>query len=259
MRSARSVPLAFLLSLVVLASACAADQRDVLFQVSTIDALMQGLYDGELTVAKLQDHGDFGLGTFHGLDGEMVALDGHFYRIGSDGICREVEGSALTPFAAITFFETDVLLALGEPLDYAQLQAFLDAALPTPNVFYAIKVTGTFEYLKARSVPKQEKPYPPLAEVVKSQPTFEFENARGTLIGFRCPAYVKGINVPGYHFHFIDEKKQSGGHVLECRIRQAAIEIDLTSAFHLVLPHSEEFYELDLTANKEKELEKVEK
>jgi acetolactate decarboxylase len=258
MRFSRLVPL-LLLPLTLAAFAHAADQHDVLFQISTIDALLQGLYDGQVTFRELGEHGDFGLGTFQGLDGEMVALDGRFYRIGSDGVCRPVEGSTRTPFAAVTFFEPDLRLAVEEPMDYAGMERFLSDALPTDNVFYAIKVVGEFEYLKARSVPEQEKPYPLLVNVVESQPTFEFRNVRGTLVGFRCPAYVKGINVPGYHFHFIDEKKQSGGHVLECRTRQARIEIDLTAGFRMALPESEEFYQLDLAGDKEKELEKVEK
>ena len=259
MRRSRLVLLVLLLSLPVAALGDAADQRDVLFQVSTIDALLQGLYDGEMTFRDLGEHGDFGIGTFHELDGEMVALDGEFYQIRSDGSCHAVKGSTRTPFAAVTFFEPDLRLSVDQAVDYRELETLLTDALPTDNIFYAIKVTGEFEYLKARSVPKQQKPYPLLVDVVTFQPTFEFEDVRGTLVGFRCPGYVQGINVPGYHLHFIDEKKQSGGHVLECGIRQARIEIDLTAGFEMVLPDSREFYELDLAGDKAKELEKVEK
>lgn len=258
MRPSRSWLPVLLLSLAIAAYAGAADRQDVLFQVSTIDALLQGLYDGGLTVSELGEHGDFGIGTFHGLDGEMVALDGEFYQVRSDGKCHAVKGSARTPFAAVTFFGTDLALEVDALTDYGQLADLLTRALPTDNLFYAVKVAGNFAYVKARSVPKQEKPYPLLVDVVESQPTFEFTDVRGTLVGFRCPPYVKGINVPGYHLHFIDERKQAGGHVLECRVRQARIEIDLTSGFQMALPESEAFYRLDLAGDKQKELEKVE-
>jgi acetolactate decarboxylase len=102
--------------------------------------------------------------------------------------------------------------------DYGQLEQYLDKLLPTENIFYAIKIEGTFKYIKTRSVPKQNKPYPPLVEVVKNQPTFEFHNVKGTIVGFRCPSYVEGINVPGYHLHFITGDKKAGGHLLECHL-----------------------------------------
>jgi len=259
MRPLRPTMIVVFLGAATIAVTDVTKEHDVLFQVSTIDALLQGLYDGEVTFRDLGEHGDFGIGTFQALDGEMVALDGEFYQIRSDGSCHAVKGATRTPFAAVTFFEPDLRLSVDQSMEYGELETFLTDALPTGNIFYAVKVTGEFEYVKARSVPKQEKPYPLLVDVVTFQPTFEFEDARGTLVGFRCPAYVKGINVPGYHLHFIDEKRQSGGHVLECRVRQATIEIDLTPGFEMVLPDSRAFYELDLAGDKATELDKVEK
>ena len=64
----------------------------VLFQASTIAALLEGAYDGDLSFAELAEHGDLGLGTLNGLDGEMIALDGRFYRADVDGSVTEVDG-----------------------------------------------------------------------------------------------------------------------------------------------------------------------
>ena len=233
--------------------------EEVLFQASTINALLEGVYDGEITYGELKQHGDFGIGTFNGLDGEMIGLDGMFYQVKSDGVAYAVADSMKTPFAAVTFFEADKEVALDQSVDYEQLRHFLDQMLPTQNIFYAIKIEGTFTYIKTRSVPGQHKPYPPLVEVVKHQPTFEFHDVMGTIVGFRCPAYVKGVNVPGYHLHFITEDKKGGGHVLDCRIQDVTIGIDYTSGFYLTLPEASAFYETDLSKEKESELEQVEK
>ena len=86
---------------------------------------------------------------------------------------------------------------------------------PPKTCFYAVMIQGEFSYVKTRSVPAQEKPYPPLAEVTKNQPTFEFTDVTGTMVGFRCPPYVTGINVPGYHLHFLTDDRTAGGHLLE--------------------------------------------
>lgn len=233
--------------------------RDVLFQTSTINALLEGIYDGETTYGELKQHGDFGLGTFNGLDGEMVGLDGKFYQVKADGIAYPVSDSAKTPFAVVTFFKTDKTVLLEKAEDYSQLKQYLDYSLPTKNIFYAIKIEGVFKYIKTRSVPGQTKPYPPLVEVTKNQPIFEFHDVKGTIVGFRCPVYVKGINVPGYHLHFITKNKKAGGHILECQMRNVNIEVDYTSKFFMVLPEHSEFYKVDLSKEKQTELEKVEK
>jgi acetolactate decarboxylase len=242
-------------------SACSSLQknRDVLYQTSTINALLEGVYDGDITFHELKEHGDFGLGTFHALDGEMIALDGIFYQIKTDGIAYPVDASMKTPFAVVTFFEPDQTVPIDDQLDYKDLEAYLDSILPTENIFYAIKLNGTFSYIKARSVPKQEKPYPPLLDVTKHQKIFEFHHVKGVIVGFRLPQYMKGINVPGYHLHFITDDRKSGGHLLACHIEDARVEIDYTSKLYLVLPEKDSFYKINLTKDKQKQLDKIEK
>ena len=210
------------------------DQRDVLFQTSTIGSLFEGVYDGQMTYGELKQHGDFGLGTFNALDGEMIGLDGEFYQIKSDGIAHPVDGSMKTPFAAGTFFEVDASDEL-DGKNYTQLRRYLDDLLPTKTIFYAIKIEGSFECVLTRSVPKQEKPYSPFSEVEEMQQTFELQDVKGTMVGFWCPSFMEGINSPGYHLHFITEDRETGGHLIECQAQNVTIEIDYTSEFHMVL------------------------
>jgi acetolactate decarboxylase len=261
MKTVRCLSFLVLAFLVLSICGCSHSQKekDFLFQTSTINALLEGIYDGETTCGELRQYGTFGLGTFNALDGEMVVLDGTFYQIKTDGIAYRVGDSTKTPFAVVTLFEPDKTLPMEKAESYSQLKEYLDASLPTKNIFYAIKIEGIFKYIKTRSVPGQTRPYPPLVDVVKDQTIFEFHNAKGTIVGFRCPPYVKGINVPGYHLHFITEDRKAGGHLLECRMENVDIEIDYASQFFMVLPEHSEFYNLDLTEEKQSELEKVEK
>jgi acetolactate decarboxylase len=250
--------LIFILFLAFPAAAGAAG-RDALVQVSTIDALMTGVYDGETTLGALKEKGDFGIGTFNGLNGEMVLLDGVFYRITSTGAVERPGPETKTPFAAVTFFDADRTAALEKGTDFKQFTAKAESLLPTENIFYAIKITGTFEVVRARSVAAQTKPYRPLEEVVKTQALFEFTGVEGTIVGFRCPSYAKGINVPGYHLHFLSADRKAGGHVLDFKVLKAKVEIDDTSTLILMLPSDGEFYAADLKPDREKAIRAVEK
>jgi len=233
--------------------------RETLAQVSTLDALLVGAYGGQITYGELKRFGDFGLGTFDSLDGEMVAVDGDFYQIRYDGKVYPVSDSMTTPFAAVTFFDYDRKIELPEGTDYESLRKIVDGAIPTPNLFYAIRLDGVFSYLKTRSVPPQKKPYPPLVEVTKEQPEFEFENVTGTIVGFRCPPFVQGINLAGYHLHFLSEDKTGGGHVLVFSLKEGVISLDTTADFYLMLPESNgTFFSADFSRNREEDTRKAE-
>ena len=161
---------------------CAVSQPRGITQVNTIDSLLAGVYDGNITLAELGRSGDCGIGTFDRLDGEMLLLDGVFYQIGSDGKVRRPEGSVTTPFAAVVRFEPELTETLGKA-SYAQVRDRVDALIPNRNLFAAVRLHGTFRKMHTRSVPAQAKPYLPLAEVTKHQPEFELENVSGTEIG----------------------------------------------------------------------------
>jgi acetolactate decarboxylase len=251
---------ALLLAIIGLSSCSPAPKSDALTQISTIDALLNGVYDGVMSLGELKEYGDFGIGTFEGLDGEMVFYDGVFYQVKADGVAYVPADSVTAPFAAVTFFDTDKEVPLAAGTSYVTLQTFLDGILPTNNIFYAVEITGTFSYVQTRSVPAQQKPYPPLAAVTADQSVFEFTNVAGTIVGFISPPYVDGISVPGFHLHFLTADKQAGGHVLDLQISEATAAIDYISEFNLTLPGSDsDFYDLDLTPDLSDDLEQVEK
>ena len=234
------------------------DHVHEVFQASTINALLEGVYDGEISYGTLREHGDFGLGTFNGLDGEMIALDGEFYQIRADGKVYPVADEQKTPFAVVQYFEPDVHRPIHTELDFAGLQSYLQNLLPTTNFFYAIRVIGRFPYVHTRSVPRQHKPYPPLTEIAKRQPEFELFDVTGTLIGFRFPDYAQGFNVPGYHLHFLTEDKTAGGHVLDFRMTHGELALDHTTQFHLELPDSAEFAQANLDKDQSQAIHDVE-
>lgn len=225
-------------------------QRETLSQVSTIGALIDGLYDGVISFGTLEKYGGFGIGTFDSLDGEMVGFGGDFYQVKVDGIAYPVSDNMTTPFAEVTFFDADIMQDSPQGLSYEQLQEYIDDILPTVNIFHAIKIEGTFSYMKTRSVPGQEKPYPPLADVIERQAVFEFNDVEGTMVGFRCPAYVTDINVPGYHLHFLTDSRDAGGHVLEFEVEDAVFSVDYTPEFFMILPgEGSDFYDADFAEN----------
>src|SRR5215203_5350015 len=230
-----------------------------LFQTSTIDALLEGRYDGDVSFAELEEHGDFGLGTLEALDGEMVALDGSFYQVKADGRAYAIDGGTRTPFAVVTFFEPGLSQGLTGPMDLATFCTHLDLLVGGETSCYAVRVDGRFDYVKTRSVPRQRKPYPPLAEVVKSQPTFELYGVWGSLLGFCFPHYAQGINVAGNHFHFITADRNAGGHVLEFRLARGELRVDSEADLRLELPPGVALPVPDLAEAKREMLDGIER
>lgn len=208
-----------------------------IFQVSTITALKQGKLDGMRSIRSLKTKGDFGMGTLTGLDGEMVVLNGVFYKIGVDGKVIKIEDSAETPFAVVNFFSSSGKRTVGDLKTKTAIEELLENRYVTKkDCVYAIKLHGVFDKLKLRSVPKQTKPYPTLAKVIEHQAVFNIEGSRGTLVGYRFPAFMSGVNVAGFHFHFISDDESVGGHVLDCSLQQGALEMERLDEFQLELP-----------------------
>ena len=220
----------------------------VLFQASTVGALLDGAFDGDLPFAELAEHGDLGLGTLNALDGEMVALDGRFYRADVEGRINEVDPEESTPFAVVTKFEPTIDAVLADGLGHDALLAALDALLPPAASSCAVRLDGHFELVRARSVPRQEPPYRPLAEVVADQHVFELTDLEGTMLGFRFPAYVEGIEVAGYHLHFLSADRSRGGHVLDSRSSGLRARLDPSNDLHVELPPAVDLADPDIAA-----------
>ncbi len=215
---------------------------DQVYQYSPFTALANSIYDGNLTVAEVKEKGDLGLGTYNGLDGEMIVCNGTVYQCLASGTVRQPEDSELVPFTVLKFFEADKTLEVKQTVTYPEMKSMIESEIPSRNFIYGLKVKGTFEYLKCGSAEKQEKPYEnTLSEAIADRPTFEWENISGTLVGFWFPEYVGGVNIAGFHLHFISDDEQKAGHVLEFRSTNLGIGVDKSSDFQLVLPETEEF------------------
>lgn len=217
-----------------------AGQGPTLFQVSTLDALLQGIYGASMTVGELGRHGDFGVGTYEGLDGEMILLDGRFYQVRFDGSISEAPAETRTPFAAVTNFRADTRFTV-KGASLTQLGELIDAVLPSKNLFYAIRVHGAFAVINTRSVARQFLPYPPLASVTAMQALFTNSNIVGTAVGIRCPQYVSGVNQAGYHFHFVSDDRKAGGHALSFTTGEVTVEVMAIRQHTTWLPGDEPF------------------
>lgn len=241
----KHLPTTILLLLLML-SACIAPLpqtlglHDTLYQTSTLSALNAGDFDGTLTIGELKRHGDFGLGTFNTLDGEMVVLEGEVYQARADGTVTLASDDMLTPFAAVTFFETDQSFTLSDGGTCSELQAQIDSQLPTLDAPYAIKVSGEFATLEVRAPRQQREPYPTLADALVDQAVFASQQISGTLVGFRLPEYLADANAAGYHFHFLSADRLSGGHVLGCEAGEVTVEVDTIDTVYMTLEKTEQ-------------------
>lgn len=215
--------------------------RHSIFQNSLMSALLDGIYDGEMTISELLGKGNFGIGTFNGLDGEMIILDGTCYQLRGDGSARVADLDQQTPYAVATNFVPRILVDAPRGLRRNELSAFIDEVEPSANYMYAVRITGRFSEVSTRTVVKQTKPYPPMTKAVGGDKEMLFSDVEGVIGGFRTPVYERGISVPGCHVHFIDAARQSGGHVLDYTVDEAKIELCPGSDLELRLPLTQEF------------------
>ncbi|OPX61743.1 MULTISPECIES: acetolactate decarboxylase [unclassified Methanoregula] len=241
-------------------AAPAAGDRDVLYQVSTIDALMQGVFDGIRPVKEIRRQGDFGIGTFDALDGEMIVLDGVVYQAKADGRIYPADDRMTTPFATVTFFDQDRTEVTEQPMNLSEFSSAMERRLPTGNMIYAVRMHGTFPSVKVRAIPAQHKPFPTLAEASKNQSVYTYTNSTGTVVGFFTPVFFRGVNVAGYHLHFISDDKKTGGHILDITIpAHTTVVYDITPGFAMALPTSGDFTGVDLSKDLTGDLAQIEK
>lgn len=217
-----------------------------IYQVSLMSALIGGVYEGNLTIAELLKQGNFGLGTFNHLDGELIAFDREVHQLRSDGSARPAGPEQKTPFAVVTFFRPSVTQYFDKPISKAELHRCIDQQVASPNLFCALRVDGQFSHVETRTVPRQERPYKPMLEAIEAQPTFSFHCQPGTLVGFRSPDYMQGIGVAGYHEHFVTGDRNGGGHVLEYQLTQGRLQFGVIGRLNLQLPHDVDFLHANL-------------
>ena len=208
-----------------------------ILQVSMIEALLDGCYDGDVTIAELEGRGDFGLGTLAGLDGELVVVDGEFWNIDPDGVCVRAPGDARVPFAALVNFSGAEQFAVEGPVDRAALEATLLRSIDDPGASYALRVEGSFGPVHFRTVVHQDPPYRPLAEVIASaERQFHAERLDGVMVGFYFPDFAAEINQPGFHFHMVSADRSTGGHVYDFTLLGGEVTVGHSQQVHVELP-----------------------
>ena len=226
-----------------------------LYQISTSTALVEGVYAGSVPSSTLLENGDFGLGTFEGLDGEMVILDGEIYQ--AAGNVRRRSDDFLVPFASITHFREDGVVQIGKVACLKDIELACDPHRISENLLYALRVDGVFDTIHARAV----HPVPQgsrLLDAAKTQLEFHFDNVEGTLVCLWSPRYSSSFSVPGYHFHFISKDRTKGGHVLDCSAQQLRVSIQIVSEYDVRLPEAGSFLTTDLNRDPASDLAKAE-
>ena len=235
--------------------------RGVIYQVSLLQGMLYGDYNGSVTIQELKEHGNTGIGTFNGLNGELIMLDGTVYRASGDGQVEPVTDSETSPFAVVTDMDTVTLKHLENIPDrnalYDELNQLVDQK--GKNRFYMIRIDGLFRKVNVRSVPAQRKPYKHLVEVMEQeQRFFDYEQIEGTMVGLYCPPYMSHLNAVGWHMHFISKDKTKGGHMLGLDIADAILTWTDADSFQLKLPQNRQFNSFDLTVDQSRDIEKIE-
>ena len=235
----------------------------LMYQVSTLQALAKGDFYGNATIEELLTNGDIGLGTFEAVDGEMIVLDGVCYRAKADGTVEIADAGDATPFASVTYLNKNIAFELENIADMSELLAKLDEVGKAhgENNIYACRIDGYFNEIYARSEKKQHsEPYKTFAKVLETdQREFEFKNVSGSLVCVYFPQYMDGLNVSGWHVHFISDDRTMGGHVFDCSLQEGNAYMGRTEGFNFLIPKTRFFQKLTLTDVSKEEIESVEK
>ena len=227
-----------------------------LFQVSTSGALVEGISQGVVTVGELKRHGDLGLGTYADLDGEMVVIDGRFWRVPGTGAIREAADSDLVPFAVITSFRPERNVELPGASSIEDLLGQLDSLRNSNNLFFAVRIDGRFSHLHTRAVCRHAGAG--LVAAAAAQAEFAFDNIAGTIVGFWTPTYARTVNIAGWHLHFLSDDRSGGGHVLDLASTDLKVQVQHLDDFRMAIPESAEFLKADLTQDPTSALNKAE-
>lgn len=194
----------------------------MLYQHGTLALLVPGLLEGTTTIGELLKHGDTGIGTGEGLDGELIILDGVAYKVGQSGVAERVPDDFTMPFAnshrAAFQYQCE-----REDIGLEELNKKIVEANGRANTFFSVVVRGTFSFIKTRAVIKQQAPYPTLVEVADRQAVFLRHDVKGTMLGYFSPVMFHGAAVAGFHEHFLSDDHTFGGHVLDAVLQRGKI------------------------------------
>lgn len=234
--------------------------REVIYQVALLQSLALGEFEGSITVKQLKTFGDTGIGTFEGVDGEMIVLDGVVYRANQQCKINVVDDKVTVPFSNVTFFDKDFSVKLNN-VDKDALEKILNEQVEKHgrNSFYMVKISGEFASMHVRSELGAKKPFnQTLVELLKTQNEVDKENVRGTVVGLYCPDFMTSLNSAGWHFHFVSDDKKFGGHVLGLNLKNGEAQFDKTDNFRMSLPPTKSFQERNFKADLREDIRKAE-
>ncbi len=207
-----------------------------LYQHGTLALLVPGLFDGTITTSDLLTHGDTGIGTLAGLDGEVVIINGQAFQAAADGTVNAVTDEMTMPFASVHTFDSQLPTTPVAAMTMMAFTAWLKQFAGLKNAFAGIVLTGTFNHVHVRVAPKQVKPYPPLTTATASQPEFTRNDVTGTVIGYFAPELYAGATVGDFHLHFISDDRQFAGHLLDFAITTGEVVTQVLPNLLLHLP-----------------------
>lgn len=233
-----------------------------MFQVSTLQALVAGYTRGVITVQELESLGNVGLGTFEGVDGEMILLDGVCYRAREDGTVVRPAPDAGVPFASVASVqggtEFDLDEALGIESLKSELTCMVDDAFAL-NSMHIVTVNGSFDSVSARSESAYHAHHITLKDMLATtQREFVFEKVEGTLVCVYHPDFMDGINAPGWHVHFLSADQTRGGHVFDLSMVSGHAVMHRIDRIEIQLPATPAFDTYSLKETSQKEIAEVE-
>ena len=236
--------------------------EQTMYQISTLQALAMGYSRQVTSVCDFLKHGDIGLGTFEGIDGEMILLDGSCYRALENGDVVEANQDMGVPFAVTTFFSEGKRFSVEAIDDIERLKQILDLKIEEDfglNSMHVARVDGRFSRISARSESAYHSQHVSLKDILsKTQKDFFFDDIEGTLVCVYFPDYMDGINAPGWHLHFLSEDKTKGGHVFDLKMIHGEVAINKISNIKIKLPESPDFDTYALKQASQDEIKEVE-
>lgn len=236
-------------------------QNDM-YQVSTLQALALGYSRAVITAGELLRKGDTGLGTFEDVDGEMIVMDGQCYRADRNGAVTAVASETGVPFAAVAKLYGEQQFPLRDLPDITSVRTELTRKIEEEfglNSMHIVRIEGEFEKVDARSEAPYRSHHITLKTVLgRTQKAFLFENIRGSLVGVYFPDYMDGINMPGWHLHFLSEDRSKGGHVFDVSVREGTAKTDKITSIYINLPKEAAFDTYSLKQDLQDEIKSVE-
>ena len=228
-------------------------------QISLFSVLLGGHYNGIVSVGEVKRLGNLAIATMDRLDGEMQMIDGVVYQACADGQVYLPGDNETVPFGTVADFSAEETVRLTGIPSYEQFEGRMDECCLRKDFPLAIRLSGKFNSMKVRTVKRQEQDGVGLAEAAKEEAVFEFRDIRGDLVGFRLPEYIRGINAPGWHLHFMDEARKHGGHVVNFSLLEGDLSFCHAGDYHIRLPDSPDIFAgLDLNRDWSRELKKAE-